>query len=212
MKELILALDIEDKKAALKIAENLSDLVDRFKVNYPLILSAGVKILSELSEIKSVIADLKIADVPHISAKIADIAFRNEAKAVIVHGFVGSDSLKAVLNVSKKYDGEVYVVTELSSEGGREFMESVSLEIAKKAMKIGCHGLIAPATRIEKLKMIREIAGNMKIFCPGIGAQGGSFEAIKYADGLIVGRAIYLAEKPREVAKEIREYVQAHSI
>ncbi|MCX8172637.1 MAG: orotidine 5'-phosphate decarboxylase, partial [Archaeoglobaceae archaeon] len=85
MKELILALDVEERKIAIKIAEELSDLIDRFKVNYPLLLSAGIKIISELSEMKPVIADLKIADVPHISSKIAEIAFRNDAKAVIAH-------------------------------------------------------------------------------------------------------------------------------
>lgn len=212
MKELILALDVEERRIALKIAEELCDLVDRFKVNYPLVLSSGIRVISELSEIKPVIADLKIADVPHISAKIADIAFRNDAKAVIAHGFVGSDSLKAVLSVAKRFDGELYVVTELSSPGGEEFMSKLSLEIARKAKEIGCHGLIAPATRIEKLKEIREVAGDMKILCPGIGAQGGSLETLRFADGIIVGRSIYEAENPREEAKKLREYVQTYSV
>lgn len=212
MKELILALDLEDRRAALKIAENLADLVDRFKVNYPLILSSGIKVISELSEIKPVIADMKIADVPHISARIAEIAFRNDARAIIVHGFAGSDSIKAVLDVSKRYDGEVYVVTELSSEGGAEFMGRLSIEIAEKARDLGCHGLVAPATRIEKLKTIREVAKGMKILCPGIGAQGGSLEALKFADAIIVGRSVYLSENPREAAKKLREHVQAYSL
>ncbi|MEM0089591.1 MAG: orotidine-5'-phosphate decarboxylase [Archaeoglobaceae archaeon] len=212
VKELILALDIEDRRSALKIAENLADLVEMFKVNYPLVLSAGIKVISELAEIKPVIADLKIADVPHISARIAEIAFRNDAKAVIIHGFAGSDSIKAVLSVSKRYNGEVYVVTELSSEGGTEFMARLSLEIAEKAKELGCQGLIAPATRIERLKAIREVAKDMKILCPGIGAQGGSLEALKFADGIIVGRSIYLAENPRETAKKLRDHVQAYSV
>ncbi|MDK2795102.1 MAG: orotidine-5-phosphate decarboxylase [Archaeoglobaceae archaeon] len=212
MKELVLAIDVEDRRVALRIAEELCDLVDRFKVNYPLILSSGIRIISELSEMKPVIADLKIADVPHISAKIANLAFRNDAKAVIVHGFAGSDSLKAVLNVAKMFDGEVYVVTELSSPGGEEFMGKVSLEIAKKAKEIGCHGLIAPATRIEKLREIRKKAEGMRILCPGVGAQGGSLEALRYADGIIVGRSIYEADNPRNEAKRLKEHVQAYSI
>ncbi|MEM0302551.1 MAG: orotidine-5'-phosphate decarboxylase [Archaeoglobaceae archaeon] len=212
MKELILALDVEERRIALKIAEELCDLVDRFKVNYPLVLSSGIRIISELSEIKPVIADLKIADVPHISAKIAEIAFRNDAKAVIAHGFAGSDSLKAMLSVAKRFGGELYIVTELSSPGGEEFMSKFSLEIVKKAKEIGCQGLIAPATRIERLKEIKEVAGEMKILCPGIGAQGGSLEALRFADGIIVGRSIYEAENPRKEAKKLREYVQAYSV
>ncbi|MDI9610791.1 MAG: orotidine-5'-phosphate decarboxylase [Archaeoglobales archaeon] len=212
MKELILALDVEERRIAFKIAEELGDLVDRFKVNYPLILSSGIGVISELSEIKPVIADLKIADVPHISAKIAEIAFRNDAKAVIAHGFAGSDSLKAVFNVAKRFGGELYVVTELSSPGGEEFMNKFSLEIVKKAKEIGCQGLIAPATRIERLREIKEVAGEMKILCPGVGAQGGSLEALRFADGIIVGRSIYEAENPRKEAKKLREYVQAYSV
>ncbi len=211
MKEFVLALDLEDRRSALKIAENLSDIVDKFKVNYPLILSAGVRIISEISELKPVIADLKIADVPHIATKIAEIAFRNDAKAVIIHGFAGSDMMRAVLNVAKRYDCEVYAVTELSSEGGREFMGRFSVEIAKLAKENGCHGLIAPATRIEKLKEIREAIGDMKILCPGIGAQGGSLDALKFADGIIVGRSVYMADNPRETAKELRNLVQTYS-
>ncbi|MCS7143984.1 MAG: orotidine-5'-phosphate decarboxylase [Archaeoglobaceae archaeon] len=212
MKELILALDVEERRIALKIAEEISDLIDRFKVNYPLILSSGIKIIPELSEMKPVIADLKIADVPHISSKIAEIAFRNDANAVITHGFIGSDSLRAILDIAKRFGGEVYVVTELSSPGGEEFMSRVSIEIAKRAKEIGLNGLIAPATRIERLKEIRAIAERMKILCPGIGAQGGNIEALRYADGIIVGRSIYEAENPREEAKKLREYVQAYSV
>jgi orotidine-5'-phosphate decarboxylase len=212
VKELILALDVEERKIAVRIAEELSDVIDRFKVNYPLILSSGIRIISELSEMKPVIADLKIADVPHVSSKIADLAFRNDAKAVVVHGFVGSDSLKSVMNVARRFDGEVYVVTELSSPGGEEFMSKVSLEIAKKAKEIGCHGLIAPATRLERLKEIRSVAGEMRILCPGVGVQGGTLEALRYADGIIVGRSIYEADNPRQEAKRFREYVQTYSL
>lgn len=211
VKELILALDVEERRIALKIAEEIGDLIDRIKVNYPLVLSSGIKILSELAEIKPVIADFKIADVPHICSKIADLAFRNNAKAIIAHGFIGSDSLKAITGVAKRFDGEVYVVTELSSPGGEEFMSKVSLEIAMKAKETGCDGLIAPATRIDRLKDIRKVAENMKILCPGIGVQGGSVEALKFADGIIVGRSIYEAENPRSEAKRLREYVQAYS-
>jgi len=211
VKELILALDVEERRISLRIAEEVCDLVDRFKVNYPLILSSGIRIISELSEMKPVIADLKIADVPHVSSKIADLAFRNDAEAVIAHGFVGSDSLKSVVNVAKRFNGEVYVVTELSSPGGEEFMSKFSLEIAKKAKEIGCHGLIAPATRLERLRAIRETAGEMRILCPGVGAQGGSLESLRYADGIIVGRSIYEADNPRQEARRFREYVQTYS-
>ena len=206
---IVVALDVDDTSIAAKIAE----WVDAIKVNYPLVLSKGISVIRELAACKPVIADFKIADVPHISAKIAELAFKNGAKAVITHGFTGSDSVKAVLKVASQFDGEVYVVSELSSEGGKEFMTGVSEKIVEMAKKLGCSGIIAPATRPERIKKLREIAGNMQILSPGVGAQGGkAVEAIRAgADFIIVGRSIYegdavknakaLAEQLREVLK-----------
>lgn len=208
MKQLILALDVVDGERALKIAEETAEFVDRIKVNYPLILSSGMNIIRKLSEIKPVIADFKIADIPYVGSLIAKIAFSNSAEAVIAHGFCGLDLLEELVKVSSEYRGKVYVVTELSSRGGEEFMSQVSLRIVQLAKIAGCHGLVAPSTRIERLKKIREVAGNMEILCPGIGAQQGSLDAVKYADAIIVGRAIYESDDPREAAKKYRELLE----
>ena len=204
MKELVFALDVTEKNKALNLGEEVAQYIDKIKVNYPLVLSSGIKIIKELSNVKPVIADFKIADIPYTSSLIADIAFENGASAVIVHGFSGSDTIKAVLEVAERYGGEVYVVTELSSKGGEEFMAKHSYEIIKLATSLGCHGLIAPATRIERLARVKEIAQNMKVLAPGVGVQGGSLEVLRYADGIIVGRSIYMAESPRRAAEEIR--------
>ncbi|MDI9646619.1 MAG: orotidine-5'-phosphate decarboxylase [Archaeoglobales archaeon] len=209
MKKLILALDIQNVELALKIAKNVAEFIDFLKINYPLTLSAGVGILKDLAKIRPTIADFKIADIPYTSSMIAETAFENNASAVITHGFVGSDTVKAVLDVAKKYGGEVYVVSELSSPGGEEFMAKHSIEIVEMAKKIGCHGIIAPSTRMEKVRKIREVAVGMKVFCPGVGVQGGDIEVLKYCDGIIVGRSIYLAKDPREEAKKIRKIVDS---
>lgn len=207
---LILALDLMDVEKALEIAERVSEHVSAVKVNYPLVLSAGVEIISTLSEIKPVIADFKIADIPYTSGLIAEIAFRNGASAVIAHGFVGRDVLVRLKEVAEEFSGEVYVVTELSSQGGKEFMSRHAFEVARLAAETGCDGLIAPGTRPKRVREIREIAGGMKILCPGVGAQGGiAADVIRAgADGVIVGRSIYLAENPEDVARNIRMEIE----
>ncbi len=101
MKQLILALDILQAEKALEVARSVEKYIDRIKVNYPLVLSAGVAIIRQLSKIKPVIADFKIADIPYTSALIAKIAFENDAESVIVHGFVGSDTLREVCRVAE---------------------------------------------------------------------------------------------------------------
>ncbi len=208
MKKLVLALDVMDAERAVNLAKEVSDLIDAIKVNYPLVLSAGVEIIERLAEIRPVIADFKIADIPYTSSLIARIAFEKGTSAVIVHGFTGSDTVRAVVEVAEEHEGKVYVVTELSSPGGEEFMSRVSLKIVEMARRLGCHGLIAPSTRIDRLAEIRKAANNMEILCPGIGAQGGSIEALKYADGIIVGRGIYAADDPRKEAKRYRNMIE----
>jgi len=207
---LILALDITDAEKALEIAGRVSEHVDMIKVNYPLVLSAGIDIVAKLADLKPVIADFKIADIPYTSSLIADIAFKNGASAVIAHGFAGSDTLKSILDVASNYDEEVYVVTELSSEGGKEFLTSVSNKIAELARKLGCHGIIAPATRVERVAELRKIVGDLKVITPGVGVQGGKVEDVikAGADYIIVGRSIYNAENPEQAAKEFKEMIK----
>ena len=59
---LILALDETDKSKALAIAGSVAGLVDAIKINWPLVLSAGPEIITELSKFSDVICDFKVAD------------------------------------------------------------------------------------------------------------------------------------------------------
>ena len=205
MAELILALDLMDRQKAIRIVKEVSEYISAIKVNYPLILSAGIEIIGELNRIKPVIADFKIADIPYTSSLIARIAFENGAKAVIVHGFAGRETVKAVLDVAKRFDGEVYVVTELTSS--IEFFENVSDKIARMAKELKCDGIIAPGNRAKRVAELRKIVGDLKILCPGIGIQGGDVKAVieAGADGVIVGRSIYASENPKKEVKKIFE-------
>jgi orotidine-5'-phosphate decarboxylase len=209
MAELILALDLTDRDKALDIAEEVSDYISAIKVNYPLVLSAGVEIIDELSKIKPVIADFKIADIPYTSSLIADITFKNGAKGIIVHGFAGRETVKAVLDVATNYGGEVYVVTELTSS--TEYFSGISDKIAEMAKELECHGIVAPGTRPERVKELREIVKDLKILCPGIGAQGGDVRKVVEAgaDYVIVGRSIYNSKNPKKTAKEILELLKS---
>jgi orotidine-5'-phosphate decarboxylase len=206
---LILALDVIDVERALKVTKDTAEYIDAIKVNYPLVLSAGGNIISELAEIRPVIADFKIADVPHISALIAETAYKLRASAVIAHGFAGSNTLKAILEVASRNDGEVYAVTELSS-AVEDFASAASNKIAEMARKLGCHGIVAPATKPERITELRRIVGNLKIISPGIGVQGGEVEKVikAGADFLIVGRSIYATKNPKKAAKEFVERIK----
>jgi orotidine-5'-phosphate decarboxylase len=209
---IILALDVTDREEALRIAEAVREFVDAIKVGYPLILATGLGIIKELAEFSPIIADLKVADIPYTNRLICEQVFKAGADAVIAQGFTGRDSLDACLEVASEYGKDVFVVSEMSHPGGAEFMQPVAEAIAKMAAEAGAFGLVAPATRLESVKKVRNIIGDeLAILSPGVGAQGGKASEViaAGADWVIVGRSIYNAESPKEAASEIAEEIEA---
>lgn len=198
-KNIIVALDLESEIEAIKIARLLKDEVYAFKVGYPLILNNGIQVLTKIASIANVIVDIKIADIPDVSQAIAKKISSYGVKGIIMQGFVGSDTMKAVREVSR----ELYVVAEMSHEGSLQFITPASEKIALLAKEVGADGLVAPATRPERIKVIKNIA-NLPILSPGVGTQGGSYsEAMKNgADYVIIGRSIILSQDPLQKIKE----------
>ncbi len=200
---LILALDEAEKEKALNIAKEVYDVVDAIKVNYPLVLSCGMDIVDELSKLSDVICDFKIADIPNINRLIVKEVVKHNASGVIVHGFMGRDSVKMCVDTAEGRD--VFVVTEMSHPGAVEFLQSLTDKLAKLAVDTGATGVIAPGTRPERIKHIRDIVGDLLILSPGVGVQGGRASDVVSAgaDYVIVGRTIYESNNPRKTAIEI---------
>lgn len=209
---MILALDVTSREEALRITKDVREFVDAIKVGYPLVLAAGLGIINELAKFAPIIADFKVADIPNTNRLICEQAFQAGADAVIVQGFTGRDSLDACLKVASEYGKDIFVVSEMSHPGGAEFLEPAAEAIAAMAAEAGAFGLVAPATRPERVKKIRKISGDkLTIISPGVGAQGGkASDAIAAgADWVIVGRSIYNAESPKGAACKVAEEIKA---
>ncbi len=206
---LILALDETDENKAIQIAEQVKDLVDAIKVNWPLVLSTSPDIVTRLSKLAPVVCDFKVADIPNTNRLIVREAIKLGATGVIVHAFTGRDSVSAA--VKEAGDKDIYVVTEMSHPGGQEFTALLAEEFAMIAVESGAAGVIAPATRPDRIRKIRSIVGGLSILSPGVGAQGGSASsAISMgADFVIVGRSIYEDPRPREAASRICEEISS---
>ena len=204
---IILALDVTSHADALRMVDAVKDYVDAIKINWPLILAAGPGIIQEMSKVKDVICDFKISDIPNTNRLIVEQAMSRGASAVICHGFAGEDSVKACVDAAK---GQVFVLTEMSHPGGKQFTAPVADLLAAIAKSAGARGIVAPATRPERVAALRKIVGNLEIITPGVGAQGGkASDAIRAgADYIIVGRAIYDAADPRDAAKKLADEVK----
>ena len=206
---IIAAIDATDVDRARDVARALRGHVDALKVNWPLMLAAGPEILSEFAREAYVLCDFKIADIPNTNRLIVEQAAARGAAGVICHAFAGEDSVRACVDAVP--GTEVFVVTEMSHPGGLEYTARFAEEFARLAIRGGAAGIIAPATRPDRVKALRGILGTKLILSPGVGAQGGkASDAVRAgADAVIVGRALYQADDPAAAAKEIAEEIRA---
>jgi len=207
---IILALDVAGRDEAFRLLDGVVEMIDVVKFNYPLILSEGLGIMSEVKRRygRPILADFKVADVPVTNNRIIRLAAEAGADGIMVHGFIGLDALRSALKAAG--DLKLFIVTQLTNPGGLEFTARFTEEFAKIAAFLGVAGVQAPGNRPEVVKKIRQIVGpELMIICCGIGVQGGKFgHAIAAgADFEIVGRSIYQAPDPIRAAKEIREAI-----
>ena len=204
---MIAAIDTRDVDRARLVAEAVRDHVDAIKVNWPLVLAGGLSVVKEFSRLGYVLCDLKVADIPNTNRLIVEQAMAAGASGVICHAFVGEDSVRACVEAAQP--GEVFVVTEMSHPGGQEFTARHAEDFARLAVRAGAAGIIAPATRPERVKVWRGLVGSKRILAPGVGAQGGrpADAILAGADAVIVGRAIYEAADPGAAAEAIEKEI-----
>lgn len=202
---LILALDVTGREKALSLAVQLKDYFDAIKIGYPLILSAGLGIVTEISALAPVIADLKVADIPNTNRLICQAVLDAGARGIIAQAFPGKDSLQACAKSAADHGADLFVVTEMSHPGAELFMAPLAEKMARLAVEVGAAGVVAPATRPDRIRQIRSIIGDRIIISPGVGAQGGSAGAALQAGAsyLIVGRSVYEAGDPVLSAKKL---------
>jgi orotidine-5'-phosphate decarboxylase len=201
----ILALDVNGAKRAVEVASKTAEYIDAIKVGYPLILSAGLGIISDMKRFSlPIIADFKVADVPHVSAEICRLATKAGADFVIVQGVMGGDVVEACSKVAR-----LFVVSDMSHPGALNYISGHNKEIAGLAKRFA-EGIVAPATRPQTIKTLRSIVGDLIIISPGVKAQGAKVGSAIYAgaDFEIIGRAIYSSPDPALAAEQIKNQIE----
>lgn len=195
---IVASLDIVEEKRLLNLTQEIGDSVFAIKINWPTILACGKQIISKLGKYSRVICDLKIADVPNTVNLIMKQIETETPYAVITHLFTGEDSLKTLIDNEKSI--RVIGVASMSNPGAKKYLNPNYASLIKDANSAGCHGIVGPGNDYKLLSEMSKIKGNMKIFCPGIGAQGGNYREAMNSGGdyMIIGRSIYENPSPLE--------------
>jgi orotidine-5'-phosphate decarboxylase len=209
---LVVAVDVEDGEVALRVASEAAPYADAVKLGYPSVLAAGLPLVGKVASASKlpVICDFKVADIPPVAGAITRLALEAGASAVICHAFAGTDSVAAVAEACRAKGALAIAVVEMSHEGGREFTQPAAERLLDAAVKGGAGGIVAPATRPDRIAALRKRHTGVLIFSPGAGAQGGSpREAARAgADFVIVGRAVAQAQSPATAASEAAREIE----
>lgn len=134
-----------------------------------------------------VILDAKRGDIGATAAMYAREAFvRYGADAVTVNPYLGGEALAPFLEYA---DRGVFVLCRTSNPGSGEFQQLVVDGGRTLAQHVAARaagdwnananiGLVVGATWPKEIAAIRQLAGDMPLLIPGIGAQGGDLAAV----------------------------------
>jgi len=175
---------------ASKIIEATSDKVCAYKPNLAFYESLGAEglsllklILERIPEDIPIILDGKRGDISNTASHYAHFLFDVlKGDWVTLNPYMGYDSMRPFLEYK---DRGVFVLCLTSNTGSKDF-QLLQLEgkplykiVAEKVSywnkEQNC-GLVVGATHPEQLDEIREIAVDMPLLIPGVGAQGGALE------------------------------------
>ncbi len=212
---------------ANRIIDATKDVVCAYKPNMAFYESLGPEGLSLLRLIIEripdeipVILDGKRGDIGNTASHYAEALFeRYGATWITVNPYMGYDSLRPFLEYK---DCGIFILCLTSNKGSSDFQmlnidgKPLYQVVAEKVAywnKDGNCGLVVGATQPEQLKVIREVAGDMALLIPGVGAQGGSLElASRYGTDdfkkpavINVSRSVLYASLDDNFAQRARE-------
>jgi orotidine-5'-phosphate decarboxylase len=222
-----------------RIIDATSDLVCAYKPNMAFYEVYGNKGWESLERTCKyipkdipIIIDAKRGDIGNTAKMYAKTFFEElKADAITLSPYMGEDAISPFLEYKDKC---AFVLCLTSNAGAKDFqlLETKNLPlymtIAKKVVswnKDKNCGLVVGATQAEQLKKIREIAPDLPMLIPGVGAQGGDLEmAVKFGTDkngnfaiinssrsiLYASSEADFAQKAREETKKLKEQINLY--
>ena len=214
---LALALDVDDRVVAARLAKELQPYFGVAKVGLELYTAAGPEMISVLQDMGyEVFLDLKLFDIPTTVEKAARVAGAYGVKYLTIHAMGGPVVLRAGVDGFK--DGAAraglpepipLAVTVLTSDP--DAPPHVLPHRIATAIEVGAGGIICAGTDLE---MARELGPRLKKVVPGtrppwapkddqarVTTPAEALEA--GADVLVIGRAVTAATDHRAAAEQL---------
>jgi orotidine-5'-phosphate decarboxylase len=222
---LIFALDVPSVDDAKRLVETLGDEVVFYKLGLELFMSGGYFELIDwlVARGKKIFVDLKFFDVPEtVASAVRQLSVR-QVQFATIHG---NDAIMRAA-VREKGNLKILAVTALTSldRGDLDDLgfqcdpETLVLSRARRALDIGCDGVISSGMEAPKLRA--ELDARLLVITPGIRpVDNDSHDDQKRtvdvaqafangADYIVVGRPIRNAADPAVAARTIQAQIAA---
>jgi orotidine-5'-phosphate decarboxylase len=224
--QLIVALDVPDALAGLKLAEQIGDAVNFYKIGLGMLTGGGLALANELKAEhgKRIFLDMKLFDIgATVEAAVRGLA-QFDLDFLTVHG--DPYVVRAAKEGAGGNDLKILAVTILTSLDRADLdaalikdgtIPDLAVERAARALEAGADGVIASPQEAALIRALPEAADKL-IVTPGVrpaGADKGDqkriatpAQAIKDgADHIVVGRPIWQSPDPRGAAQAIQTQI-----
>lgn len=209
----MVALDLPDADAALKMRDRVGNEAGWLKVGLRLFVAEGPALIRKLSDSHKVFLDLKFHDIPNTVAQAVESAGALGVQMVNVHAGGGPEMLAAAAKAAKRFpDMKLIAVTVLTSDPmSADAARKLAMERASMTRDAGLDGVVCS---VHEAAVIKSQCGpDFITVTPGIRWGGQDVQdqkrvadpAMAVASGsdyLVVGRPILMAGDPASAAKE----------
>lgn len=219
---LIVAMDVPDALAGLKLAEQLGDAVSFYKIGLGMLTGGGLALANEMKQElgKRIFLDMKLFDIGATVEKAVRGLSQFDLDFLTVHG--DPYVVRAAKEGASGKEMKILAVTILTSLDRADLdsalikpgeIRDLVQERAGKAFVAGADGVIASPQEAALIRALPEAAGKL-IVTPGVRPTGAALGDQKRvatpasavqegADHIVVGRPVWQATDPRAAALAI---------
>ena len=225
---IIVALDVNNQRDALNLADQMDPKLCRLKVGKELFTRLGPQIIQELHQRQfDVFLDLKFHDIPNTTAQAVLAAADLGVWMVNVHASGGREMMETTVSRLKNghYNTHLIAVTVLTSMSNDDLHElGIQANAAEQVVKLaaltkscGVDGVVCSA---QEAKILRaQLGPDFLLVTPGIRPADSATDDQKRivtpqqaiqdgVDYMVIGRPITKADNPQQKLIEIYQSIQ----